>query len=75
MKETINWKEIVGRFTSRKFLIVLGGAVIVFLQSRHIITFSPEELSVLRDLGLAFIAAEGVADTVTRYTNIPDVEE
>jgi hypothetical protein len=68
-------KDFLSRLTSRKFLIVLGATVLVFLQSRHVITFSPQELEMLKVLGAAFIAAEGLADTVTRYTNIPSVDE
>ena len=67
-------KDFLKRLTSRKFLIVLGATVLVFLQSRHVVTFSPQELDMLKVLGAAFITAEGLADTVTRFTNVPTIE-
>ena len=60
-------KDFLTRLTSRKFLIVLGGTIVVFLQSRHIIIFSPVELHALEVLGTAFIAVEGGADIVSRF--------
>lgn len=65
--------DLISRFTSRKFLLALLGIVVVFFKDAlHLTTDSIQAITALI---IAFTAAEGVADAVTRYTNIPDVTE
>lgn len=51
--------ELLQRFTSRKFLITIGGIVLAIQV--------PEQSSEIITLSLGFIAAEGAADTTQRY--------
>ena len=67
-------KDLVSRLTSRKFLLAVFAACIALFNDRFL-HLSPEQVSLVRDVVIAFIAAEGLADTVTRYTNIPTVDE
>jgi hypothetical protein len=64
--------DFLARFTSRKFLLALVGLVTVFFNDTFNLT--PEQIDAIVTLVVAFTAAEGVADAVTRYTNIPEVE-
>jgi uncharacterized membrane protein len=66
-------QDLVARFTSRKFLLALVGIVVVFFKDTLHLT--QEAIDAIVNLIIAFTAAEGVADAVTRYTNIPEVEE
>lgn len=65
--------DLLARFTSRKFLLALVGLVSVFFNDQF--KLSPEQIDAVVTLIVAFTAAEGVADAVTRYTNIPDIED
>jgi uncharacterized membrane protein HdeD (DUF308 family) len=65
--------DFVSRFTSRKFLLALLGIVAVFF--KETLHLTPESIQAITALIIAFTAAEGVADAVTRYTNIPAVDE
>ncbi len=65
--------DLIARLTSRKFLLAIFGVVTVFLSTS--LNLSPEQQQAIVTLIIAFTAAEGVADAVTRYTNIPTVEE
>lgn len=51
--------ELLQRFTSRKFLITIGGIVLTIQ--------IPEQATQIVTLVLGFIAAEGAADTTQRY--------
>jgi uncharacterized membrane protein HdeD (DUF308 family) len=61
--------DIIARFTSRKFLLAVLGVVAVFF-----VHMSQEQIIALTVLIGSFTVAEGAADVVTRYTNIPDVK-
>ena len=65
--------DIVARFTSRKFLLALFGVVTVFFSNYY--NLSAEQIAAITALIISFTAAEGVADAVTRYTNIPTIDE
>ncbi len=68
-------KDLLARLTSRKFLLTIIASATAFgvaIQDNTIT--QPEVWSILTPI-LAFIGVEGAADTVTRYTNIPKVEE
>jgi len=65
--------DLLARFTSRKFLLALLGIVVVFFKDA--LNLSTEAIQAITSLIIAFTAAEGVADAVTRYTNIPTVDE
>lgn len=65
--------DLIARFTSRKFLLAIFGVVTVFFSDALSIT--PDQQNAIITLIIAFTAAEGVADVVTRYTNIPDIDE
>lgn len=64
--------DFLNRLTSRKFLLALVGLITVFFNDKFNLT--PEQIDAVVTLIVAFTAAEGVADAVTRYTNIPEVE-
>lgn len=64
--------DLLARFTSRKFLLALLGIVVVFFKDALHLT--ADGIQAITALIISFTAAEGVADAVTRYTNIPDVE-
>lgn len=66
--------DLVSRLTSRKFLLAVFAALVALFNARFL-HLTGEQISLLRDVIIAFIAAEGLADTVTRYTNIPTVDE
>jgi hypothetical protein len=65
--------DLIARLTSRKFLLAIFGVVTVFFSDKFNIT--PDQQDAIVTLIITFTAAEGVADAVTRYTNIPNVEE
>lgn len=65
--------DLLSRFTSRKFLLALVGLVTVFFNDKFNLT--SEQIDAIVTLIVAFTAAEGVADAVTRYNNIPEIEE
>lgn len=65
--------DLISRFTSRKFLLALLGIITVFFGNR--LDISADQITAITALIISFTAAEGVADAVTRYTNIPKVEE
>ncbi len=67
-------KDLISRLTSRKFILAVFAALIAIFNDRYL-HLTPDQVSLIRDVVIAFIAAEGVADTVTRYTNIPTVDE
>lgn len=54
-------KDLLERFTSRKFLLAVLGVVTVFYA--HL---TPEQTIAITSLIVAFTAAEGVADAVGR---------
>jgi len=65
--------DLVSRLTSRKFLLAVFGLItILFGDNLHL---SPEQIEGIIQVIIAFTAAEGLADAVTRYTNIPDVTD
>jgi uncharacterized membrane protein HdeD (DUF308 family) len=65
--------DLISRLSSRKFLLALLGIVVVFFRdSLHLGT---DAIQAITALIISFTAAEGVADAVTRYTNIPDVTD
>lgn len=59
-------KDLLARLSSRKFLLAALGIVTVFLNG-HVINLSQDQINAIIDLILAFTAAEGVADIVSRY--------
>jgi hypothetical protein len=59
-------KDLLERFTSRKFLLAIVGIVTVFFKDT--LHLSPEQIEAVVTLIIAFTAAEGAADVVTRYT-------
>ncbi|HEX8196364.1 MAG TPA: hypothetical protein VF571_09265 [Pyrinomonadaceae bacterium] len=65
--------DLIARLTSRKFLLAIFGVVTVFFSDTFNIT--PDQQDAIVTFIITFTAAEGVADAVTRYTNIPTVEE
>lgn len=65
--------DLLARFTSRKFLLALFGLVtILFGDKLHL---TSEQIEGVIQVIIAFTAAEGLADAVTRYTNIPTVDD
>lgn len=67
--------DLIPRFTSRKFLLAVFGAITVIILPRLGIELSNAELASMTVMVTAFIGVEGLADTVTRTTNIPKVED
>lgn len=65
--------DLLSRLTSRKFLLAVFGLIIILLQGK--VNLTPEQVESMVQVIIAFTAAEGVADVVTRYTNIPPVDE
>jgi hypothetical protein len=67
-------KDILLRYTGRKFVIVMAVcAFVVFAPSFHI-TLTPDQLGFLKWALLGYLGAEGSADVVSRVTNIPKQE-
>ncbi len=58
-------KEILLRFTSRKFLLAVLGVLIVFYNKE--LQLTPEQINAITTLIISFTAAEGIADTVSRF--------
>jgi hypothetical protein len=56
-------KDLLKRFTSRKFLLVIGG-ILMHLSG----VLAPAEAEAITGLIVAFLGAEGLADVVGRYT-------
>lgn len=69
----MNTQDLIARLTSRKFLLAVFGVISVFLKDTF--ELSADQIDAIVTVIIAFTAAEGVADAVTRYTNIPEVEE
>lgn len=67
--------DLLARFTSRKFLAAVFGVITIVALPRLGIQLSTEELTAFTLLLSAFIGVEGLADVVTRITNIPTIEE
>lgn len=67
--------DLIPRFTSRKFLLAVFGAITVIVLPRLGIELSTAELTAMTVMVTAFIGVEGLADTVTRTTNIPEIED
>lgn len=65
--------DFITRLTSRKFLLAVFGLVVILLQGT--VNFTPEQVESVVQIIIAFTAAEGVADAITRYTNIPEIED
>lgn len=65
--------DLVSRLTSRKFLLAVFGLVtILFGES---LKLTQDQIEGIIQVIIAFTAAEGLADAVTRYTNIPDIDD
>jgi len=64
--------DFVSRLTSRKFLLAVFGLVTILFGDN--LNLTPDQINGIIQVIIAFTAAEGLADAVTRYTNIPDVE-
>lgn len=67
--------DLIARLTSRKFLVAVFGVITIVILPRLGIELSAQELTAFTVLLSAFIGVEGLADAVTRMTNIPNVEE
>lgn len=68
-------KEILLRYTGRKFVAAVGvSAFVVFAPSMGI-SLSELQLNFLQWVLLGFIGIEGGADIVSRVTNIPKQDE
>ncbi len=61
--------DLLQRFTSRKFLVVVAAILILFF--RDYLALSPDDINTLKQILLMYLAAEGTADAVTRYKNNP----
>ena len=59
-------KDLLTRFTSRKFLVVIGAVLAILF--RDFLGLSPDDLNTIKQVLLMYIAAEGTADAVGRYT-------
>jgi hypothetical protein len=68
-------KDLIARFTSRKFLLALGGSFTAFEIAAADDIIKVSEIALILAPIMLFILAEGSADVVTRLTNIPKVEE
>lgn len=66
--------DLLSRLTSRKFLLAVFVAVVAIFNESYF-HLTPDQISLLQNVIIAFIGAEGIADAVTRYTNIPTVDE
>ncbi len=60
-------KNFIARLSSRKFLLTVAGLVLV--------TLYPDQQQAVVGLIIAFIGAEGVADTVGRYAEQGTAQE
>lgn len=58
--------DFTDRLKSRKFLLAVFGAIGLFLTDVLEIPISPETWTAIVSLILSYIAAEGLADVVTR---------
>jgi hypothetical protein len=67
-------KDLVARLTSRKFLLAIF-AVVIALGNNRWFHLTADQIDLIKYAILAFIGMEGAADVVTRYTNIPDVQD
>jgi uncharacterized membrane protein len=61
-------KEIIARFTSRKFLLAVFGVIVILLQAAGA-SISEDQRTAIIQLIMAFTVAEGVADAVGRYAS------
>lgn len=73
MNETI--KEILLRYTGRKFVAAVGVSTFVVFAPSLGITLNELQLDFLQWVLLGFIGIEGGADIVSRVTNIPKQDE
>ncbi len=67
--------DLIARFTSRKFLLTVIASATAFGVAIQDNTITQPEIWTILTPILAFIGVEGAADTVTRFTNIPTIEE
>lgn len=67
--------DLIARFTSRKFLLALGGAFTAFEIAAADDLIKASEIALILAPLVAFILIEGAADVLTRSTNIPQIEE
>lgn len=58
--------DFLQRLKSRKFLLALGLAILVFANSMFDLGLTNEEMQNMVAVVIAYIAAEGAADTVER---------
>lgn len=73
MKEFL--KEFGARLTSRKFIVAVAAALTAYGVAVQDNVITQGEVWTILTPVLAFIGVEGAADTVTRVTNVPKVEE
>jgi hypothetical protein len=67
--------DLISRFTSRKFLGAIAASITAYVTASQDGVFTQPEIMLIIAPIVAFIAAEGAADAVTRYTNIPPVDD
>ncbi len=65
--------DFLARLTSRKFILAVFTAAVAIFNDSYF-HLSPDQISLLQNVVIAFIGVEGIADVVTRLKNNPDVE-
>lgn len=60
-------KDMVYRFTSRKFLLAAFALFVVFAK-RFGLELSPDEINAVIEVVIVFTVVEGAADVVSRYS-------
>lgn len=67
--------DLIARYTSRKFVSAIATSIAAYIAASQDGVFTQPEILLIIAPIIAFIAAEGAADVVTRRTNIPPVNE